>query len=100
MKIGDTVKVIRNRRYSRTTGGQTGRISEINSNSAEVIWDNPTCLTLNIYQNQTYGWNIELIYLELYEPTPKLPTEQRVANKCKKLWNNSSYVKKNPSFAY
>ena len=38
--------------------------------------------------------------MTLLEDVILLATEQRVANKCKKLWNNSSYIKKNPSYAY
>lgn len=37
---------------------------------------------------------------ELVSPTIKLTKEEKLHLKCKTLWNNSKYVKKNPSFAY
>ena len=31
---------------------------------------------------------------------PPLTKEQKIENKCKKLWNNSNYIKHNPHLAY
>jgi len=39
-------------------------------------------------------------FIEHGSREPALPTEIKVANKCKKLWNNSNYVKNNPQLAY
>ena len=33
-------------------------------------------------------------------PQPELSTEQKVALRCKRLWNNSNYVKQNPQWSY
>lgn len=100
MNIGDTVRVLRNRRYSMTTGGQVGKIIFINSLSAEVLWNEETSDSLGIPINSLYGWGIELVYLELVEAIPPQTTEQKVATRCKKLWNTSNWVKKNPHLAY
>jgi len=100
MEIGDLVKVIPNTDYVYTQGGQTGTIVHIYDSVAHVLFDQETCTQLGIDFSVHFGWTISLKYLEIVTNYSPIPKEQKVATRCKKLWNTSNWVKKNPHLAY
>ena len=51
--------------------------------------------------NKNSAWNIPIEgYIKLISSKTVLTKQQKIENKCKKLWNTSNYVKHNPHLAY
>lgn len=73
-----------------------GIVKKINGNSIQVLFEED----FTIHYNYNPLYTIKAHSLQLGHKEPPLPIEQQVSNKCKKLWNNSNYVKKNPQYAY
>ena len=101
-KIGDTVEVIKNDDYLITTGGQIGTIKAIDDDEQDSVlidfdtstkhWNN-----INSYDKITsHRWPIKTQYLKVIGRDNRTTVERKI----RKLWNNSNWVKANPSQAY
>jgi hypothetical protein len=102
IKIGDTVEIIPNARYSYTTGGQKGKVLFINRDFVQIKWEEASCKDMGIsYRPDHYGWQIERQYVKLTgSPATPQTTEQKVLSKCAHLWKTSNWVKNHPQLRY
>lgn len=89
------------------------KVRLINPEAAEYLYTNyrnttkqyPTIDNLFVWANTPQGWefwnNIErqIDYYTILELTPE-QKQTRIQRKIKSLWNNSNWVKANPSQAY
>lgn len=73
-----------------------GIIKELDPTTAKVLFEEDFATNYNT----TRLYRIRTGLLQLEHKEPPLSIEQQVSNRCKKLWNESNYVKRNPSYAY
>lgn len=109
-KVGDQVIIKKNDYYTITTGGQEGIILKASKNRGEpeytVSFDNKVWVKMHEQARVwTSGGSLPedrafYILPEYLELLSKAPTKDRVQERIKTLWNNSNWVKNNPSQAY
>ena len=92
--IGDSV-YYRSERYNKNFYGII--ISKGRDNRYAVAFEQDFKTTYG-YLDDVY--HIDAFYIQLGSREPELPVEQKVAKRCKKLWNNSNWVIKHPHMAY
>lgn len=89
MKIGDRVLCISPPDHDSSYVGMEGVVFDIVESPFDSL---PICVD---FGNNT--WRCERNSLIMAKV---VPVQERVAAKCKKLWNNSNYVKTHPTLVY
>lgn len=101
-EVGELIEIIPNRTYYFTKGGQTGTIRYydkledyfyINFDTSTEHWANMT----EYDKKNSNHWAIKKQYIKkISVQDHRNPVERKI----RKLWNNSNWVKANPSQAY
>lgn len=109
-KIGDQVIIKKNSYYAITTGKQKGTIIDVSKTRGEleytISFNNKDWVKMHeqagvhITRDSSPEERTFYILPEYLELLSKAPIEDRVQERIKTLWNNSNWVKNNPSQAY
>jgi len=109
-KVGDQVIIRKNDYYAITTGGQEGIILKASKTRGEleytVSFDNKVWVKMHdqarVWTSGDFLPEDRTFYIlpEYLEPYSKTFKKDRVQERIKTLWNNSNWVKNNPSQAY